>query len=269
MLGEKITATIKAKYYFGAPVTKAKVKYKVLRTSHDARWYPLGPLGLVLRPRLLVVRLRLRLVSRLAASGAAAGRCRLVVAAAATSRRKSCRERGRRSAPTARSRSRSTPPSPRSCTATRTTVHDHGRSRRRVAADDRRHGQRARRPQAVQGLRLGRPRLLPRRRHGQGQLPGPDARPQAGRGQGRAEAAARSPTTTRASRSRTPVADLGARHRRRGPRPAADQGGAGRAVPPVVQADRRARSTRSKAATSSSSSATASTARSSASTTSS
>ena len=35
MLGEKITATIKAKYYFGSPVTKAKVKYKVKRTSHD------------------------------------------------------------------------------------------------------------------------------------------------------------------------------------------------------------------------------------------
>ena len=43
MLGEKITATIKAKYYFGSPVTKAKVKYKVERSSHDERWYPVGP----------------------------------------------------------------------------------------------------------------------------------------------------------------------------------------------------------------------------------
>ena len=42
MLGEKITATIKAKYYFGSPVTKAKVKYKVNRTSYDERWYPSG-----------------------------------------------------------------------------------------------------------------------------------------------------------------------------------------------------------------------------------
>jgi uncharacterized protein YfaS (alpha-2-macroglobulin family) len=42
-LGDKITATIKAKYYFGSPVTKAKVKYKVERTDHDARWYPCGP----------------------------------------------------------------------------------------------------------------------------------------------------------------------------------------------------------------------------------
>ncbi len=43
MLGEKITATIKAKYYFGSPVTKAKVKYKVERSSYDERWYPIEP----------------------------------------------------------------------------------------------------------------------------------------------------------------------------------------------------------------------------------
>ncbi|MBU0566426.1 alpha-2-macroglobulin, partial [bacterium] len=42
MLGEKITATIKAKYYFGAPVTKATVKYKVLRSNYSANWYPAG-----------------------------------------------------------------------------------------------------------------------------------------------------------------------------------------------------------------------------------
>jgi uncharacterized protein YfaS (alpha-2-macroglobulin family) len=41
-LGEKITATIQAKYYFGAPVTSAKVKYKVMRSSHSGDWYPLG-----------------------------------------------------------------------------------------------------------------------------------------------------------------------------------------------------------------------------------
>ncbi len=41
-LGEKITAKIKAKYYFGAPVVKAKVKYKVLRTSYSSHWYPKG-----------------------------------------------------------------------------------------------------------------------------------------------------------------------------------------------------------------------------------
>ncbi|MFN0196250.1 MAG: MG2 domain-containing protein, partial [Planctomycetaceae bacterium] len=42
MLGEKVTATIKAKYYFGAPVTSAKVRYKVQRTPYDNRWYPIG-----------------------------------------------------------------------------------------------------------------------------------------------------------------------------------------------------------------------------------
>ncbi|MDI6775121.1 MAG: alpha-2-macroglobulin family protein [Verrucomicrobiota bacterium] len=40
MLGEKITAQIKAKYYFGAPVTKAKIKYKVLRSDYSADWHP-------------------------------------------------------------------------------------------------------------------------------------------------------------------------------------------------------------------------------------
>jgi uncharacterized protein YfaS (alpha-2-macroglobulin family) len=41
-LGEKVEATIKANYYFGAPVTSAKVKYKVLRNSYSSRWYPRG-----------------------------------------------------------------------------------------------------------------------------------------------------------------------------------------------------------------------------------
>ncbi len=41
-LGEKITATIDAKYYFGGPVTKARVKYKVTRSAHTSRWFPVG-----------------------------------------------------------------------------------------------------------------------------------------------------------------------------------------------------------------------------------
>jgi uncharacterized protein YfaS (alpha-2-macroglobulin family) len=40
-LGEKIPVVISAKYYFGAPVTEATVKYKVLRTEFDSRWYPI------------------------------------------------------------------------------------------------------------------------------------------------------------------------------------------------------------------------------------
>jgi uncharacterized protein YfaS (alpha-2-macroglobulin family) len=41
-LGDKVSATIEAKYYFGAPVVNAKVKYKVLRTSYSSTWYPRG-----------------------------------------------------------------------------------------------------------------------------------------------------------------------------------------------------------------------------------
>lgn len=43
MLGEKITAKVQAKYYFGSPVTNATVKYKVLRTNHSQSWYPWAP----------------------------------------------------------------------------------------------------------------------------------------------------------------------------------------------------------------------------------
>jgi uncharacterized protein YfaS (alpha-2-macroglobulin family) len=42
MLGEKITATIKANYLFGEPVTEATVKYKILRSAYDGNWYPPG-----------------------------------------------------------------------------------------------------------------------------------------------------------------------------------------------------------------------------------
>lgn len=42
-LGDTVTATIRAKYYFGAPVVNAKVKFKVERTPHDARWFPVRP----------------------------------------------------------------------------------------------------------------------------------------------------------------------------------------------------------------------------------
>jgi uncharacterized protein YfaS (alpha-2-macroglobulin family) len=41
-LGDKFTATIKASYYFGGPVTQASVHYTVTRTSHTEQWYPFG-----------------------------------------------------------------------------------------------------------------------------------------------------------------------------------------------------------------------------------
>lgn len=42
MLGEKVKAKIKAKYYFGSPVTKGTIKYKIYRNEHQQSWYPVG-----------------------------------------------------------------------------------------------------------------------------------------------------------------------------------------------------------------------------------
>jgi hypothetical protein len=39
-LGNKFKVTVRAKYYFGSPVTEATVKYTVLRTTENANWYP-------------------------------------------------------------------------------------------------------------------------------------------------------------------------------------------------------------------------------------
>jgi uncharacterized protein YfaS (alpha-2-macroglobulin family) len=41
-LGDQTVATIHAKYYFGAPVINARVKYKVTRTAYSSTWYPIG-----------------------------------------------------------------------------------------------------------------------------------------------------------------------------------------------------------------------------------
>jgi alpha-2-macroglobulin len=40
VLGDKVTATIRANYYFGGPVAQGIVKYKVARTPADLEWYP-------------------------------------------------------------------------------------------------------------------------------------------------------------------------------------------------------------------------------------
>ncbi|MDR0868691.1 MAG: alpha-2-macroglobulin [Planctomycetota bacterium] len=42
-LGDKITATVKARYYFGEPVKNATVKYRVVRDVYRADWYPPHP----------------------------------------------------------------------------------------------------------------------------------------------------------------------------------------------------------------------------------
>ena len=41
-LGKKIKAKIVAKYYFGGPVSRAKVKYRVQREAHSDHWFPVG-----------------------------------------------------------------------------------------------------------------------------------------------------------------------------------------------------------------------------------
>ena len=41
--GPKITATIRAKYYFGSPVTHATVRYSVLRSGEGGHWCPAMP----------------------------------------------------------------------------------------------------------------------------------------------------------------------------------------------------------------------------------
>ena len=41
-LGQPITAVIRARYYFGAPVTNARVKYKVMRTAYTHSYVPAG-----------------------------------------------------------------------------------------------------------------------------------------------------------------------------------------------------------------------------------
>ena len=43
ILGDKVNAKISARYYFGSPVTEARLHYKVLRTSHQQHWYPPSP----------------------------------------------------------------------------------------------------------------------------------------------------------------------------------------------------------------------------------
>lgn len=42
-LGDKFTATIEAKYYYGQPVKMGIVRYKVYRTTHNADWFPAMP----------------------------------------------------------------------------------------------------------------------------------------------------------------------------------------------------------------------------------
>ncbi|MBR5026247.1 MAG: hypothetical protein IKX48_14380, partial [Victivallales bacterium] len=42
-LGDIFDLTVKAKYYFGAPVSEGTAKIKILRSTHEAKWWPVRP----------------------------------------------------------------------------------------------------------------------------------------------------------------------------------------------------------------------------------
>ncbi|MBR6074750.1 MAG: hypothetical protein IKP87_05550, partial [Victivallales bacterium] len=42
-LGDKFELTVKAKYYFGAPVSEGTAKIRILRSTHEAKWWPVRP----------------------------------------------------------------------------------------------------------------------------------------------------------------------------------------------------------------------------------
>ena len=195
-------------------------------------------LGLVLRPRSMVVRLRLRVVPRLGRVGMPPPGLLVVdlvpARAARGGRRRDGRARARRDR---QGRDRHGPREGRP-RRRGPLLHHHRGGHRPLAADDRRAGAGARRQEAVQGLRVGRPRILPRGRHGARVVPGPAARREAGEGQGRPQAPRPQLRQGReALRGRGP--EVGPRHDRAGDRGADDRGGAGGAVSPVVRRDRR------------------------------
>ena len=237
MLGEKITAKITAKYYFGSPVTEAKVKYKVTRTAHKRRLVSADAVGLVLRAGLLVVRVRLRLVSGLARVGMQTPCADVVAASQSPAAGGGGRARGKdrrrwdRQGGDRHRRGQGDPPGPGP------QVHGHRRGGRPVASYDRGQRQRAGGPQAVQGLHpWAAPRVLPRGRHGGGRFLGPHARRQAGRGRREADAAADHVSQGKAGGDGRRA--VGPGHQRRGPRADPNPRQAGRAVPAVVHADR-------------------------------
>ena len=139
MLGEKIEATIKAKYYFGSPVTKAKVKYKVQRTDvgrdlvSPRPWDWLYGRATGGSPATMPG-------IRAGRTGAAGVRCPSGVprsaAAAGTGGRAGSRDRGRRNREGGDRHAAGQGPARRQGPP----LHDHRRGGGPVAADNRRHG---------------------------------------------------------------------------------------------------------------------------------
>ena len=223
MLGDTITATIHAKYYFGSPVTDARVKYKVLRTPHTERWFPPGPWDWLYGPGYWWFGQNYDWYPGWRQWGClrpvppwfwySPGPPELV----SDGRSPDQPRRHARSVDRHLVGQGATPrPGPE--------LPDSSRGGRHVAADDRRHRPGAGGPRAVQSVRLGRPRLLPRGRHCAGQLRRPASRRQAGRRQGQAPPAEDRlrPARRRSGRNRSP--HVGLAHLGPGPRRAADQG---------------------------------------------
>ncbi len=163
MLGEKVAATIKASYYFGGPVAQAKVKYKITRSTSDDRWYPSGRWDWLFGPGYWWFAADSPWYPGWANWGMEPP-ARLVVGPPASSPRGRGRRRiahPPRRNPSRRDRHRAREGRP---SRSRPPIRDQSRDHRSIAQDDPRHGNRAGRPQALQGLHLGRSRPLPHRR---------------------------------------------------------------------------------------------------------
>ena len=223
MLGEKVAATIKAKYYFGGPGRRGEGQ--VQDHPHDGRRALVSrrPLGLALRPGLLVVRRRFLVVSRLVALGHAPADRRVVGTSPSAARG---RGRGRGADPARRNAARrdrhraGQGGAPDQDQRYEITAEVTDQSRRTIVG----HGDRAGRPQAVRRLHLGRSRPLPRRRHDRGRASAP-RRSTTSRSPARGRSGcSRSPTTPSGKPVETPVESWDIDARRRRPGPPDDQG---------------------------------------------
>ena len=205
MLGDKIKATIRAKYYFGSPVRNAKVNYKVLRTATtpngirrrsgigctvraigglptDYPWYPGWRNWGCARPLHGVVGIQS------ATAAGSGGRAR-----SADWPRWQSGNRNRHQHREARS-SRS-----------RSSILNHRRSGRCFAPHHRRPRQRVGGAKAVSSVRLGRSRLLPSGRYDSRRVPNANARSETGARQRNCASVSNCRTKT-ASRWKTPSA---------------------------------------------------------------
>ncbi len=248
MLGEKVSATIKANYYFGGPVAEAKVKYKITRTTADERWYPAARWDWLFGPGYWWFAADSSWYPGLVALGHAAAR--------------GLRGGDVHQTPPEVVAEAEVPIRPDGTlpveidTALAKAAHPDQDQRYEITAEITDQSRRtivgtgtvlvARKP--FTRVYLGRSRPLPRRRHDRGGGQRPDPRPQAGRRQGDAQAA-QDRLRRRAPAGRDARGELGPGSRRRGPGPPGDQGVGRRASTGWRRRSTTARATRSKGAT--------------------